>query len=47
MDEAFKRTSQCREIKIFNNYYRDMQRKTDKNMNNFVNKFEKAANIAK
>ena len=29
MDVTFQPTSQCREIKIYNNYYRDMQRRTD------------------
>ena len=45
MGKAFKPTSQCREIKIYNNFYRDMQRKTDKKMNDFVNRFEKASNV--
>ena len=27
MDEAFKSTSQCREIEIYNNYYKNMKTK--------------------
>ena len=39
MDEAFKPTSQCRVIKIYNNFYRDMHRKTDENRHNPQNTF--------
>ena len=47
MDEAFKPTSQCRELEIYNNYYKDMKRGGDKKIMNVVNRFDKAANVAK
>ena len=47
MDEALKPTSQCREIEIYNNYYKIMKGRRGEKINDFNNRFEKEANITK
>ena len=47
MNEAFKPSDENCELEIYTEYYIKMKRKEEENVNNFMSRFDKAANFAK
>ena len=47
MNEAFGPTKESKEMEIYEEYYTKMKRKQEEKMSDFVNRFDKAANLAK
>merc|ERR1719319_874330 len=47
MNEAFGATKESRELEIYEEYYTKMKRKQEEKMIDFINRFDKAASLAK
>ena len=47
MNEAFKPSDEMRDIEVYRDFYKKMERKEGEKINDFVNRFDKCANIAK
>merc|ERR1719319_2053930 len=47
MNEAFGATKESRELEIYEEYYTKMKRKQEEKMTDFINRFDKAASLAK
>merc|ERR1719319_928977 len=47
MNEAFGATKESRELEIYEEYYTKMERKQEEKMTDFINRFDKAASLAK
>ena len=47
MNEAFKPTDEVSELEIYVNYYTNMKKKWDESIVDYMNRFEKAASLAK
>lgn len=47
MNEAFKPSDEIRDMEIYRDFYKKMERKADEKISDFINRFDKCANLAK
>ena len=47
MNNAFKPTDEIRDMDVYRDFYKKMERKKGEKISDFVNRFDKCANIAK
>ena len=47
MNEAFKPSDEIRDMEVYRDYYKKMARKPDEKISEFINRFDKCANLAK
>ena len=47
MEEAFKPTDEIRDMEVYRNFYQNMKRKEGEKITDFINRFDKCANLAK
>ena len=47
MTEAFGQTEEIRDFDVYKQFYKDMKKKNDEKILDFINRFDTAANLAK